>query len=85
MTIKNIKDMRDHALQTLSKLEKRQIDITEAVATAKIYSSIISTVKAELDYHKMLDQVPCIEFLESANIYDTDTSRTIKQTRRIEK
>lgn len=85
MTIKNIKDLRDHALKTLEKLDNREIDIQEAVTAAKMYSSIIGTIKTELEYHKMLDQKPYIEFLDAANIFESEPTLQLTQTRRIEK
>lgn len=77
MSIKNIKQLRDHALNTLERLDDRDINIQEAAATAKIYSSIISSVKAEMDYHKMLEQKPKIEFLDCANVYEGKVEKPV--------
>lgn len=65
--IKNIQDLRQHAVNTLTNLEKNKIDVVQAGVTAKLYENIISSLKTELDYHKMLDQKPIIDFLEGAS------------------
>lgn len=62
--IKNINDLRAHAILTLKKLEKGKIDMSEAGVTAKLYESVISSLKIELEYNKMLGSDPFIPFLE---------------------
>lgn len=45
-SIDNIDDLRNHALATLDKLGSGDIDVVEAGVTAKLYESVMSTVKA---------------------------------------
>ena len=54
--IKTIDDLRRHAIATLEKLAKKEINIQEASVTSKLYENIISSVKTEIDYHKMRDK-----------------------------
>jgi len=61
--IENIDDLRDHALNLLQKLEDKKIKVQEAGITAKIYESIISTVKTQMEYARMLKVDPDIPFL----------------------
>ncbi len=60
--------MREHALGTLNKLAAHKIELMEAGVTAKLYESIISSLKTEIEYHKMLGNEPTIKFLEGAII-----------------
>ena len=73
----NIEDLRAHAINTLKKLESRKIDMAEAGVTAKLYESIISSLKTEMDYHKMLGRSPEISFLEGA-VYEAKSAK-VKQ------
>lgn len=66
--MKNIEELRGHAIDTLKKLESKKIDMAEAGVTAKLYESVISSLKTEMEYHKMLGQSPRIKFLEGAVI-----------------
>lgn len=65
--INNISDLRDHAVLTLEKLSKKYIDVTEAGVTAKLCETIVSTIKAQLEYHRMLEVKTHISFLDSDN------------------
>lgn len=62
----NIEELRAHAISTLKKLESKQIDMAEAGVTAKLYESLMSSLKTEMEYHKMLGHLPRIKFLEGA-------------------
>jgi hypothetical protein len=62
----NIEDLRQHAIETLKKLESKKIDMAEAGVTAKLYESLMSSLKTEMEYHKMLGHLPRIKFLEGA-------------------
>lgn len=73
--IKNLDDLRRHAIETLTRLEKREIDVSQAGVTAKLYESIMSSLKTELEYHKMLDQRPCIPFIEGAEIKEISQTK----------
>lgn len=64
----NIHDLRQHAIATLEKLGTKKIDIMEAGVTAKLYENIMSSLKTEMEYHKMLGHTPTIDFLEGAPI-----------------
>ena len=75
--IKNIDTLRDHAIETLENLERKKIDVVQAGVTAKLYESIMSSLKTELEYHKMLEQKPNIEFLNGAKVIET-TKKLLK-------
>lgn len=77
MKINNIEDLRQHAINTLEKLETKKIDMAEAGVTAKLYESLMSSLKTEMEYHKMLGHLPTIRFLEGA-LYE------MKETKKIE-
>lgn len=66
MDIKNINDLRTHAVNTLKDLEKQKIDVVEAGVIGKLYENIMSSLKTEMEYHKMLNRHPEIKFLEGA-------------------
>ncbi len=66
MQIKTIEDLRDHALESLQRLEAGDIDTSEAGVIGKLCESVISTVKAQLEYARMLDKQPCIKFMNQA-------------------
>ncbi|MCW1908607.1 MAG: hypothetical protein KIH63_004670 [Candidatus Saccharibacteria bacterium] len=66
MKINSIEDLRNHAIKTLEKLESKKIDMAEAGVTAKLYESLMSSLKTEMEYHKMLGHLPRIKFLEGA-------------------
>lgn len=72
MAIKNILDLRRHAAQTLEQLEKGKIDKAHAAVNAKLYESIVSSLKTELEYHKVLKQKPIIEFLDCAEVMEIE-------------
>ena len=81
--VKNIEILRDHAIQTLLKLESGEIDTGEAGVTHKLYESVISTCKAEMEYNKMLDREIVIPFLETrATVTHKGTSRVVKSIER---
>lgn len=61
--IKTIEELRDHALDTLNKLADGSIDVAEAGVTGKLCESVISTVKTQLDYYRMIQEQPQIAFM----------------------
>lgn len=78
MDIKNVEDLRAHALQLLEKLEKKKIDITEATATAKIYESILSTAKTQMMYAQMNNETVRIDFLDNGKHRIIEHSPNVK-------
>jgi hypothetical protein len=64
--IKNMEDLREHALETLEKLASGQIDTAEAGVTGKLCEGVIATVKSQLEYARMLNQEPTIPFMSSS-------------------
>lgn len=86
MNIKNIEDLRNHAVGTLRKLEREEIDVEEAGVTGKLYENIMSSLKTEMEYHKMLGQSPRIKFLEGATVIDINkTPSQNKLTQKLSK
>lgn len=82
MAINNMKDLRNHALGTLQKLDDKEIDIKDAIASAKIYQSIISTIKTEIDYNKMREKAPRIDFLEMGNVVEHDITPALENKKK---
>ena len=78
----NIEDLRDHAIATLKKLETKEIDMAEAGVTAKLYESLMSSLKTEMEYHKMLGHLPRIKFLEGA-IYEVKAEKKIETEKKL--
>jgi len=64
--MKTISDLRQNALKTIQDFQSGKIEIDEAAATAKLYESVISSCKIEMEYHKFLKRMANIEFLEGA-------------------
>jgi hypothetical protein len=71
-------DLRIHAVETLNLLRNKDIDTIEAGVTAKVYDSIISSCKAEMEYAKLKDCEVDIKFLEDA---PEDNPKTLENTR----
>ena len=65
MTIKNVTDLRDFAIETLESLRKDEISIQNAATRAKLVDNIINTVKAELDYNRVTSQDLIIPFMQN--------------------
>lgn len=61
--IRNIENLRDHALLTIEKLANGEIDTAEAGVTGKLCESVISTIKAQLEYSRMINEEPEIPFM----------------------
>lgn len=63
--IKTITELRDHALSIIEKLSEGQVDISEAITVSKLCDTVISTVKTQLEFAKMVNEEPSIPFLGS--------------------
>lgn len=63
--IKNITQLRDFALDALTKLKNREIEVAEAGVTGKLCETVISTIKSQLEYAKMLQEEPQIPFMQT--------------------
>lgn len=72
--IKTMEDLRNHAIETLEKLANQDIDTAEAGATGKLCESVISTVKSQYEYARMIGEVPQIPFVE-----DCHKTRMVKE------
>lgn len=68
MSIKNIDDLRTHAIDTINRLRSQKIDVTEAGVTAKLYENIISTIKLQLERQKMTGDTANIKFLNEEKL-----------------
>lgn len=78
--ITDIDSLRQHAIDTLAKLSKREISVEEAGVTGKLCENIVSTVKVQLEYAKMLQQEPDINFLERCTM---PKGRLIEETKKL--
>jgi hypothetical protein len=63
MKLKNIEDVRNYALECMEKLASGKIDIAQAGVAGKLCEGVISTVKTQLEYARMLNKEPCIPFM----------------------
>lgn len=81
MEIKDIDTLRQHAIETLSKLSKGAITTEEAGVTGKLCENVVSTLKVQLEYAKMLDQQPNIAFLEDSTLPKGRLLEGVKQTK----
>lgn len=61
--IKNLNDLREHALDALEKLAMGSLTIEEAGATSKLCENVVSTLKLELDLAKLVGKEPTIDFI----------------------
>lgn len=68
MKIIDIDTLRQHAIDTLLKLEKKEISVEEAGVTGKLCENVVSTIKVQLEYSKMIQQNPDIKFLENCTL-----------------
>lgn len=62
--IDSIEALRDHALRTIEKLSAHEIDTAEAGVTGKLCESVISTIKAQMEYFRMTQQEGEIPFMQ---------------------
>lgn len=82
MAIENIDALRDFALFTLTRLSKGEITTEEAGVTGKLCENVVSTLKVQLEYAKMLGEIPKINFLSGSTIPETrlmNASRRLQQ------
>lgn len=68
MSIRNMADLRENAIETLQLLRERKISIEEAGVTGKLYENVISSVKTQIEYAKATKQLPLIDFLEDCTL-----------------
>ncbi len=61
--VKNITELRDFGLEILEKLAENKIDTTEAGVSGKIIETVISSIKTQIEYHRLLGQEPEIPFM----------------------
>jgi hypothetical protein len=61
----NVDALREHAIETVMRLERGEIDVAEAGVTGKLYESIVGTCKLQLEYARAIDKKPNIKFLQS--------------------
>jgi hypothetical protein len=71
--IKNMEQLRDHALDTLEKLSNGSIDTAQAGVTGKLCEGVIATVKSQLEYARMINEEPHIPFM-----HDSHQAKTIE-------
>jgi hypothetical protein len=66
MPIKNIEDLRDFMSQELYRLRNKQSSAAVANASAHLADKIMTTIKMELTYNKMMGAIPNIDFLKGS-------------------
>ena len=63
LKLKSIEQLRNHALEALEDLRSGKIDCIQAGVTGKLCENVISTVKAQLEFARMLNKEPSIDFM----------------------
>lgn len=78
MAIKNINDLRRHAIGTIEKLERGDVDVSEVSVLSKLYDSVVSSLKVELQYAHLQGISPEIPFLEGEKMISHSNIKSIK-------
>lgn len=65
--IKNVEELRDFALETLERLSNGEIDTAQAGVTGKLCEGVISTVKTQMEYFRMIGEEQPIPFMLQPN------------------
>jgi len=66
-SIKNAEQLRDYVLNSLEKLEKNKIDIEKMSIIAKSSETVMSSIKMQLAYANMRQEMPIIPFLQDCH------------------
>jgi hypothetical protein len=61
--IRNLDELRDIVLDTVQKMVKGKIDVTEAGVLAKLSETVISGLKTQMEYARLINQNPSIPFI----------------------
>lgn len=61
--IKNLTELREHAIAVMEKLDRKEIEMAEAGVVGKLCENIISTVKVQIEYARMVGRQPKIDFI----------------------
>lgn len=80
--ITNIEQLRDHALSLLEQLADQEIEINQAAASGKIIEGVISTLKTQMEYNRMIGENKPIEFLgdyKKGRLLDGDNTKKLTQ------
>lgn len=64
MSIQTVEDLRNFMAQELERLRDKESTPAAANAAANIAGKMMSSVKMELEYHKMVGVTPAIPFLK---------------------
>lgn len=63
--LNNLDDLRNMVLDTIEKLSENKIDIHEAGILAKLSETVISGLKTQIEYAKLIDNQPSIPFIDN--------------------
>ena len=66
--IKNIQDLRNMVLDNINKLNTNEIDLQNAAVSCKAVDTVISTIKTELEYFRMVGKTPYIPFMDDGAV-----------------
>jgi hypothetical protein len=72
-------DLREHVLAVLGKLNDGKIDIQEAGIVAKLSETVISGIKTQLEYARLNDVQPTIEFFGKQHQHVVIEQKKMKQ------
>ncbi len=63
MTIKNLDQLRSVILETIEKLQTKKIDVVDAGVLAKLSETVISGLKTQMEYARLTETVPNLDFM----------------------
>ncbi len=63
MKIKSIDDLREYILDVMNDLKNKNIELDHASVAAKLSETVISGLKTQLEYARLLESAPKIEFM----------------------
>jgi len=64
--IKNMDDLRNEVLEVFEGLRDNTVSVAEAGAIAKLSETVISNVKAQMEYSRLTNTAPVIPFISDA-------------------
>lgn len=79
MTISNVEDLRNYMAEELERLRTKESTPATANAAANIAGKMMSSVKMELEYNKMVGASPNISFLNGINRKLLETKQNKKE------
>ncbi len=67
MKIKNIEQLQSHLIESIERLASGKIDVVEMGIISKACEGVITSLKTQLMYNNMRNEIPNIKFLQECN------------------